>query len=409
MSDGAPQAKKAGALEPDQAGAAEADRAGAEAGPGRGATLEGAATPPRRARARPILYGLALLLAMAGGVFVYWFFFMRGVVTTDDARFSGQMVDVSPQVAGQIDRILVDEGDRVTEGQLLLTLDKTVFEARVAEAKAAMATATAGIELARDRLEKALHGPRKAEIAAARATERRLAAQLDLAKTDWERDQRLYAQTAVTKAALDRSHSGYLAAEAAHEQAAQGLRLLEQGTRSEDIDAARVAVKVAEAKLEQARTGLDAAMVTVGQAAVAAPFDGIVVRRWLEPGSAVAPGRAVLTLFDPSTLRVDANIDEKYLHDVAVGDRVDIDVDAYPDLHLEGRVSQILQATNSEFSLIPAEGVSGTYIKVAQRIPLRVQIVDPPTDLLLGPGLSVELTIHIGTASGSPAALSDQQ
>ena len=111
------------------------------------------------------------------------------------------------------------------------------------------------------------------------------------------------------------------------------------------------------------------------------------------------PGRAVLTLFDPSTLRVDANIEEKDLADIAIGDAVDIDVDAYPDLHLQGQVSKILQATNSEFSLVPAEGVSGTFIKVAQRIPLRVKILNAPANLPLGPGLSVELTIHSDTAS----------
>ncbi|MGA7272774.1 MAG: HlyD family efflux transporter periplasmic adaptor subunit, partial [Acidimicrobiia bacterium] len=136
------------------------------------------------------------------------------------------------------------------------------------------------------------------------------------------------------------------------------------------------------------------------------PFDGVVVRRWLEPGSAAAPGRSVLTVFDPSSLRIDANIEEKDLRDVKVGDKVDIDVDAYPDVHLQGEVSQILPATNSEFSLIPAEGVSGTFIKVAQRIPLRVKLLHPPSDILLGPGLSVELTIHIDSAPA--AAMADQ-
>jgi len=169
-------------------------------------------------------------------------------------------------------------------------------------------------------------------------------------------------------------------------------------------------VKVAEAKVEQAQAGLDAALVAVGHTAVAAPFDGVVVRRWLEPGSAAAPGRSVLTLFDPSSLRIDANIDEKNLHDVHVGDKVDIDVDAYPDLHLQGEVSQILQATNSEFSLIPSEGVSGTFIKVAQRIPLRVKLLSRPDHVLLGPGLSVELTIHVDSAAAQSAGtMADQK
>jgi multidrug resistance efflux pump len=97
-------------------------------------------------------------------------------------------------------------------------------------------------------------------------------------------------------------------------------------------------------------------------------------------------------------LRVDANIEEKYLQDIAIGDKVDISVDAYPALHLQGRLMQILRATNSEFSLIPAEGVSGTFIKVTQRVPLRISVT-APADLPLGPGLSVEVRIYSGTAT----------
>ncbi len=365
--------------------------------------------PRRRTKAKPILIGVTILLVMAGGAFAYWFMFMRGLVTTDDARISGQMVDVSPQIPGQLDTVLVKEGDRVEKGQLLFTLDKTDLEARVAEVKAAMATASAGVELARDQLQKAVHGPRRAEIGGARAAERRLAAQLELAKTNWERNQNLFSQSAVTAAILDKSRAEYDESEAAHDQALQSLRLLEQGTRSEDIEAARTAVKVAEAKLDQSRAALDAALIAVGHAAVASPMNGVVVRRWLEPGSATAPGRAVLTVFDPSTIRIDANVEETQLHEIAIGDKVDIEVDAYPDLHLEGRLSQILQATNSEFSLIPAEGVSGTFIKVAQRVPIRVQILNPPSGLRLGPGLSVELTIHVGSATADNSVVSTEE
>jgi membrane fusion protein (multidrug efflux system) len=114
----------------------------------------------------------------------------------------------------------------------------------------------------------------------------------------------------------------------------------------------------------------------------------------------------VISMFDPSTLRVDANIEEKDLVDVAIGDTADVSVDAYPSLRLHGRVTEILRATNSEFSLIPAEGVSGTFIKVTQRVPLRIALTVPP-ELALGPGLSVEVRIRSGTAkrnSPEPAA-----
>jgi len=111
-------------------------------------------------------------------------------------------------------------------------------------------------------------------------------------------------------------------------------------------------------------------------------------------------------VMDPSTLHVAANIKEKALDKIAVGDEVIISIDAYPGVRLTGRVTSILRATNSQFSLIPAEGVSGTYIKVAQRVPLRIAVEVPP-DLEVGPGLSVEVRIRVsrggprrGTADG---------
>jgi membrane fusion protein (multidrug efflux system) len=131
---------------------------------------------------------------------------------------------------------------------------------------------------------------------------------------------------------------------------------------------------------------------------VRAPFDGWVVRRWLDPGAMPLASQPIISLFDPATLRVDANIEEKYLHDVAIGDEAEISIDAYPALRLKGHVTEIMRATNSEFSLIPAEGVSGTFIKVTQRVPLRISVSVPP-ELALGPGLSVDVKIRIGSGA----------
>ena len=101
----------------------------------------------------------------------------------------------------------------------------------------------------------------------------------------------------------------------------------------------------------------------------------------------------MLTLFDPSSLHVSANIEEKNMGRIKVGDRVEIEIDAYPGVVLTGKVRKILQATNSQFSLIPAEGSSGTFIKVAQRVPIKIAL-DAPPDLKLGPGLSAEIRIY---------------
>jgi len=109
----------------------------------------------------------------------------------------------------------------------------------------------------------------------------------------------------------------------------------------------------------------------------------------------VPMGKSVYTLFNPSTLNISANIEEKQLGKIDIGNPVDISVDAYPNVKLTGRVEKITSAANSEFSLIPSEGVSGTFIKVAQRVQIKIYLDDIPPDLNLGPGLSVEVSIHV--------------
>ena len=211
--------------------------------------------------------------------------------------------------------------------------------------------------------------------------------------------QTLFKQTTVSQDDLDRARTAYESARQSRENAVQNLILLQQGSRKEDIAAAKAAVDLARSKVAEAAAAVESAQGDLARCTVRAPFDGWVVRRWLDPGAMPLAAQPVISMFDPATLRVDANIEEKYLHDVAIGDAADITVDAFPALRLHGRVTEILRAANSEFSLIPAEGVSGTFIKVTQRVPLRIAVTAPP-DLAIGPGLSVDVRIHSGTSAG---------
>jgi membrane fusion protein, multidrug efflux system len=193
---------------------------------------------------------------------------------------------------------------------------------------------------------------------------------------------------------LDRSKSRLESSRHARESSLQSLTMLQKGTRSEDISAAHADLQTAKGQVAESRAAVDRANLTIARASVYAPFDGWVARRWLDPGVYVTASRPVLSLFDPSTLRVDANIEEKHLNSIAIGDEVDINVDAYPDLKLKGRLTEILRGANSQFSMVPSEGTSGTFIKVSQRVPIRIS-VQAPQDIPLGPGLSVVVKIHV--------------
>jgi len=343
-----------------------------------------------------IKIGLAILGVIAFGVVGYWFFFVRGLVYSDDARFNGHMVDVAPTVGGRVISLLVKEGDTVHKGQLLFDVNSDVQRAVVAQSASMVEAAKAALTVANAKFGRAKNGPQPEEIHVAEAAEARLQNEDALAKTELERMQGLRKEGVGTQDQLDRAAAAYESARQSHESTIQSLSLLRQGTRTDDLEVASAEVKLAQGRVGESEASLDKAKRDLDLYSVVAPFDGHVVRRWVDPGAVVQPGQPVVSVYDPATLRVDANIEEKYLNDIALGDDVDLRVDAYPHLRLKGRVTDILRAVNSEFSLVPSEGVAGTFIKVTQRVPLRIAVTVPP-DLALGPGLSVEVYIHSGT------------
>ena len=350
-----------------------------------------------------ILAGVAVLAAIALGVLGYWFFFMRGIVFTDDARFGGHLVDVAPEISGRLTSVAVHEGMFVRKGTVVFQLDPAIPQAALNQAEASLVSARASLVLAQALHDKAVNGSRPGEVRAAEATVRRLQSQEDMARLNLDRVEALFKGSAVSQDDLDRARTAHESARQSRENAAQNLALLQEGSRKEDLAAAKAAVELARSRVVEATAAAENSRDNLARCTVRAPFDGWVVRRWIDPGAMPLAAQPVISMFDPATLRVDANIEEKYLHDVAVGDVADISVDSYPSLKLHGRVTDILRAANAQFSLIPAEGVSGTFIKVTQRVPLRISVSAPP-ELPLGPGLSVEVSIRSGTSAGAEAA-----
>jgi membrane fusion protein (multidrug efflux system) len=343
---------------------------------------------------RKILLAIAFLLVVAIGITCYWFFFLRGILSTDDARFAGGLLDVSPQIGGMISEVFVKEGERVQKDQRLFTLDTKLLDSALLKAEVNVNIAQSNLSIAKIAYQKAVNGPLENEIEIAENANHKTEAQLRLATDDWERTKALYDEKVITKSVMDKERTDWEIAQHAHNEAKSRLKLLLDGTRAEDLEMARSNVELMEKQLASATEAAKQARINLEYAKVASPFDGLVVRRWQDPGAIVSAGRPVLTLLDPSELYIAVNIKEQYLCKISAGKKVDISVDAYPDLKLFGHVDKILRATNSQFSLIPSEGASGTYIKVSQRVPIRVKLDDLP-EVPLGPGLSVIVHIHL--------------
>ena len=355
---------------------------------------------------RNILLALGLLAVLAGAASGFWYVFARGVVSTDDARIDADLLDIAPSVSGTLSTVPVQEGDHVGMGQVLFTLDTEVLQAAMDGALADRASAQATQAIAQAAYDKALRGPRAEEIHMQQAVVAKLAAQAREAKANGQRARALYQRHVLSSAEEEQTQTASDAARYALEEGQTKLALLRSGTREEDLAAAQAQLDLARNRLAASDAALRRMRADLTAAESRAPFDGVVVRRWKHPGAVLAAGTPVLTLLNPATLYVSANIEEGDLARVSTGDRVAITLDAYPGATLEGRVQRILRATNSQFSIIPAEGVSGAYIKVAQRVPLRIGLLAPPT-LPLAPGLSVEVRIFTGSAAAGRTAANE--
>jgi len=341
-----------------------------------------------------ILLAITFLVVVAIGITGYWFFFLMGKLSTDDARFAGGLLDVAPQIGGIISDVFAKEGESIHKDQVLYTLDTKLLESALLKAEVNVNVAQANLSIAQIAYQKAVNGPLDNEIEIAKDANHRTEAQLKLSTDEWERTKALYDEKAITKSAMDKKQADWEIATYAHNEAKSRLKLLSDGTRTEDLEMARSNVVLMEKQLASSIEAAKQARINLEYATVVSPFDGVVVRRWQDPGAIVSAGRPVLTLLDPRELYIAANIKEQYLNKISPGSKVDISIDAYPDLKMTGRVDKIMRATNSQFSLIPSEGASGTYIKVSQRIPIRISIDHLP-ELPLGPGLSVVVDIHL--------------
>lgn len=341
-------------------------------------------------------YAVCFLALVALACFIYWFYFIRGTVFSDDARIDGTLIDLSPQISGVLDTVTVQEGDKVQKGQVMFTLDKNLLQASVLKARADMASSKETEDVTNAQYIKAVNGPLSDEINIAETAVKKALSELNLEESNWKRISALYEEKLVSTADHDRVKTALENARHRYVDANQRLVLLKKGTRDEDLLAAKASKYAKIADLDSAKARLSQAEINLGYSDVTSPFTGLVVRRWKDPGDTISAGTPVLSVLDPSSLHIDANIEEKNLYKIRPGDSVDIRIDAFPNARLKGKVEKILLATNSKFSLVTSEGVSGTFIKVAQRVPLRI-VFDSMPKIPLGPGLSVEVRIHCGS------------
>ncbi len=330
---------------------------------------------------------VAVVLAALGcGLYL---FVHRTDVSTDDAAIDGATVTISPKVAGYVKTLAITDNQLVKAGDVLLVLDEADYLTRRDRAKAVLEGAGAAAEAARRNAETAtVTAP--STLAAAEAHLAAATANWDKAARDLKRMQRL-SNDARSKEQLDQAVSVEKGMRAALEAAQAQLRAAETAPHvvaeaQSNRDRLAAQVREAEAALQQAELDLANTKIT-------APIDGRIAKRGVERGNYVQPGQALTTLVG-NDLWVVANFKETQLRNVRVGQPVRIAIDAYPDKILTGKIDSIQAGTGAFFSAFPPENATGNFVKVVQRVPVKIVFDQAPDPALaLGPGMSVVPTV----------------
>ncbi len=330
-----------------------------------------------------IIVALVLLAALlAGGAYM---FIHRGEESTDDAAIDGSAVTISPKIAGYVKALNIDDNQSVKAGDVLLEIDPSDYVIRRDRAQAALEAAEAAASASQNNMETtdvsafsnltAAH----AQVAAAEAAENK-------ALNDLKRMESL-TNEARSQQQLDQAIANERSARSNLEDTRAKLR--SAATAPKAVAAAQASRDQLEAQVKQAQADLAQAESDLANTKLVAPIDGRITRRSVARGDYVQPGQQLSSLVG-SNVWVTANFKETQLKHMRPGQRVKIEIDAFPDLKLEGKVDSVQSGTGAYFSAFPPENATGNFVKIVQRVPVKI-VFDktPDASLTLGPGMSV--------------------
>ena len=342
---------------------------------------------PKQGRRKTI--GLLLCLSAVAVLGAGWAWARSGETSTDNAYVRGDVTGLAPKVSGYVTAVEIRDNQAVQAGDVLFRIDDRDYRARLAQA-------TANVEAAQARLGNvdAEVQLQHALIRQAEAQTRSAEAELSLAKKASHRRRELIRTNAVSQAQVDESDAGRSRAEAA--VAAASAALEAQRQRIAVLNAQREA---AIAAVAQARAAEELARIDLDNTVVRAPVDGVVGNRQVRIGRLVAPGASLLDIVPVNDLWVVANFKETQIEHIRAGQRVRIAVDGYPHETFEGVVDSFSPGSGSAFSLLPADNATGNFVRVVQRVPVKIRFVGHPLPGRLVPGLSAR--VEIDPLSGS--------
>jgi membrane fusion protein (multidrug efflux system) len=365
--------------------------------------------PDSQPSSRPSTKRIALaisVLVIVGLVLLYpTIRYHLGHVITDDAYVSGNLVTISSQISARVDSLKVSTGDTVSAGEILVVLDDRPFHANLKKARAVETSARSQLAEAQITLEREKHraGPvadqYAAEWVATKARLNAARAAYEQAERSLRRAERLSGSGLISESELERARIAGQQRKAELEEAGELVNKAAAGVKMTDghlhpvriqhqkVETARANLTLAEADVDRARIGLL-------ETRIFSPVRGIVAKSAINRGELVDAGQTLAFVHDLDTLWVIANVEETLIAKVQIGQSVAVTIDAWPDFPLEGKVEKIGSVTGSQFAMIPRESLGGNFVKVVQRIPIRISVKDPGRLLQLGLSAVVGIDIR---------------
>lgn len=342
-----------------------------------------------------LVLGFVILGASATGF--WWWRDLQSSISTEDARVSGDIVDISSKIPGRLEKIYVSEGDAVKPGQNLAELDNTQYAIAVAQAQASLNLAKANYNKLPSDIRSAQAGFDKSQqgLLSSQASLKSAEIAFADAKRNLDQAEALYASGATPKEQLESLRSRFDMAKAALEVAQANALSAKAGLEESEAKWDSVKNTGAEiylAQIKQAQANYDNAKLAYDNSFIYATRNGTVVRVPAKFGENISAGQTILSITDLQETWIEANVEENKFGRVQAGQIVDVKVDAYPGRVFAGKVIQVGGATKSTFALIPSESSSGNFTKVTQKLPIKIEV--DKKGLYFKPGMSAKIKIH---------------
>lgn len=333
-------------------------------------------------RVIPIILGLIILVGIGFGIKEYIYYSKHE--DTDDAQIDGDISPVVARVGGYVDSIAFEENTHVNKAQVLVKLDDRDYKIKVEQALSAQKGAGAGVGVSQSQIPttEANSASVKAQVASAKA-------KLEQANKDYARYANLVKDGSVTQQQFDQAKATRDVAQANYTASQEQYRAAQ-----EQLGTIRSQLKVSNTGVNQRQADVDFAKLQLTYTTIYSPTSGIVSKKNVQKGQLVQAGQTLFSVVNDNSIYVTANFKETQLNNLRSGEKVDLEVDAFPDLKLQGEVYNFSPATGAKFSLLPPDNATGNFVKVVQRVPVKVKI-NANKEIMekLRPGMSVNVSV----------------